>query len=118
LTGSTGIAGAPAGTSAALYNGPIGAVRAELSLLYQTTSWEYIQFLQLANDGSVAFLDDEGDNLLEAWINTGMSQPYEMASTTALPEPGMAISLAAGVILLVAGTVRRRRPSTASRSPA
>jgi hypothetical protein len=101
-----------------LHTGPIGAVRAEISLLYQTTSWEYIQFLQLANDGSVAFLADEGDNLLEAWINTGMSQPYEMASTTAVPEPGMAISLAAGVIVLVAGTATRRRSSTASRSPA
>ena len=38
---------------------------AALELLYQSTSWEYIQFLQLANDGSIAFLGDEGDNILE-----------------------------------------------------
>jgi hypothetical protein len=57
------------------------AVYATIDLLYQPTSWEYIQFLYLANDGSNAFLADEGVNLLEAWLNTGMAQPYTMAST-------------------------------------
>ena len=97
--------------------GPIGAVRAEISLLYQTTSWEYIQFLHLSNDGSVGFLADEGDNLLEAWLNTGMSEPYEMASVTAVPEPGVAISLAAGTLLLLGALNRRRNDREAEVQP-
>jgi hypothetical protein len=63
-------------------NPPAGAVYAEIDLLYQGTSWEYVQFLWLANSGSSAFLADEGVNLLEAWLNTGMAEPYVMASTT------------------------------------
>jgi hypothetical protein len=34
----------------------VGAVSAEITLYYQGTSWEYIQFLNLANDGENAFL--------------------------------------------------------------
>ena len=49
--------------------------------MYQGTSWEYVQFLWLANNGASAFLADEGVNMLEAWINTGMVRPYVMAST-------------------------------------
>jgi hypothetical protein len=66
-----------------------GAVRAEIRLLYQPTSWEYIQFLYRANNRSVAFLANEGDKLLESWLNTGMAEPYLMASTTwgAAPPP-------------------------------
>jgi hypothetical protein len=60
---------------------PAGATYADIQLLYQTTSWEYIQFLDLANTGASAFLADEGVNMLEAWLNTGMSAPYVMAST-------------------------------------
>lgn len=63
-------------------NPPAGATRAAIDLLYQTTSWEYVQFLQLANTRTNAFLADEGVNLLEAWANTGMSQPVAMASAT------------------------------------
>jgi hypothetical protein len=58
------------------------AVYATIDMLYQPTSWEYIQFLWLANSGGSAFLADEGVNLLEAWLNTGMAEPYIMASTT------------------------------------
>ena len=61
---------------------PDGAVGATIDLLYQSTSWEYIQFLDLANDGSVISLADEGQVMLEAWLNTGMSAPYVMASAT------------------------------------
>jgi len=87
---------------------PPGAVRGEVDLLYQPTSWEYIQFLDLANDGSVAFLADEGANMLEAWLNTGMAEPHEMASTTVMvPEPGQLAALAAGCLLL--GGLHRRR---------
>ncbi|MCG3125164.1 MAG: hypothetical protein GIKADHBN_03699 [Phycisphaerales bacterium] len=59
---------------------PASAVRADIRLLYQTTSWEYIQFLALANSGQVAFLAAEGDNLLDAWRNTGMAEPQVMAT--------------------------------------
>jgi hypothetical protein len=61
---------------------PAGAVRATIDLLYQPTSWEYIQFLYLANDGSNAFLANEGANMLEAWLATGMAEPAVMASAT------------------------------------
>ena len=59
---------------------PDGASRAEFKLMYQPTSWEYIQFLALANDGSNAFLGQEGENMLDAWLHTGMAEPFVMAS--------------------------------------
>ncbi len=61
-------------------NPPNGAVRADVDLMYQPTSWEYVQFLLLANDGSVAFLQDRGQQLYDAWRNTGMAAPEVMAS--------------------------------------
>jgi hypothetical protein len=61
---------------------PAGAVYATIDLLYQSTSWEYIQFLDLANNGQNTFLGAEGQNMLDAWLNTGMSAPYTMVSTT------------------------------------
>jgi hypothetical protein len=60
-------------------NPPAGASSARVELLYQPTSWEYIQFLVLANDGSVPFLGTVGDDLLEAWTSTGMAAPVVMA---------------------------------------
>jgi hypothetical protein len=63
-------------------NPPIGAVSADINLLYQGTSWEYVQFLYLANNGQNAFLADEGANMLDAWRNTGMAAPYVMAAAT------------------------------------
>ncbi len=61
---------------------PVGAVYAAVDLLYQPTSWEYIQFLWKANKQQNAFLKDEGVNMLQAWLNTGMAAPYVMASAT------------------------------------
>jgi hypothetical protein len=55
---------------------------ATIDLLYQPTSWEYIQFLYLANNGQNAFLANEGAYMLEAWLNTGMAEPYVMATAT------------------------------------
>ena len=68
---------------------PPEAAYATIDLLYQPTSWEYIQFLALANDGSGAFLGQEGGFLLDAWLNTGMAEPVVMASAEwgAAPEP-------------------------------
>ncbi len=60
---------------------PSGATYAFVELMYQPTSWEYIQFLYLANNlPAGAFLADEGINLLEAWLATGMAEPYVMAT--------------------------------------
>jgi hypothetical protein len=62
---------------------PTGATSALIELLYQPTSWEYIQFLDLANNQPAgSFLENEGTYMLEAWLNTGMAEPYVMASTT------------------------------------
>jgi hypothetical protein len=61
-------------------NPPAGAATATIDLLYQPTSWEYIQFLKLANNG-LTFLGSTGDDLLGAWLNTGMAAPHVMAST-------------------------------------
>ena len=61
---------------------PKGAKTASIDMLYQPTSWEYIQFLYLSNKRANAFLADEGANLLDAWLNTGMAQPYVMSSTS------------------------------------
>jgi hypothetical protein len=61
-------------------NPPSGAGYATIDLLYQSTSWEYVQFLFKANNGQNAFLANEGINLLNAWLNTGMSMPVAMAS--------------------------------------
>jgi hypothetical protein len=86
---------------------PVGWANATISLLYQPTSWEYIQFLDLANDGSVTFLAAEGTNMLDAWIATGMAAPHTMA-TIELPEPGGLAMLAAGSGLLSLLARRRR----------
>ncbi len=65
-----------------LLNPPTNAVYSIIDLMYQPTSWEYIQFLYLANDQNNAFLGEEGLNMLDAWLNTGMCEPYVMVSTT------------------------------------
>jgi hypothetical protein len=61
---------------------PQDAAYASIALLYQPTSWEYIQFLYLANNRQSAFLGTAGADLLEGWLNTGMAEPAVMATTT------------------------------------
>jgi hypothetical protein len=84
--------GSPGGTydyfDEVALNPPAGAESATIDLLYQPTSWEYIQFLYLGNDGQNAFLGEEGINMLDAWLNTGMAEPHVMASTTWGAPPG------------------------------
>jgi hypothetical protein len=58
-------------------NPPANAVYATIDLLYQGTSWEYIQFLWKANNGQNAFLGQEGVSMLDAWINAEV--PVAMA---------------------------------------
>ncbi len=57
---------------------PAGAMSAAIALRYQPTSWEYVQFLHLANDGSIAHLADTGSDLVAAWRNTGMAAPHDI----------------------------------------
>jgi hypothetical protein len=66
---------------------PAGAASVEVDLLYQATSWEYIQFLWKQNAGTDPFLGQEGVNMLDAWLNTGMAEPLEMASVSAPVTP-------------------------------
>jgi len=71
---------------------PVGAARADITLYYQGTSWEYIQFLWKANKGTDpaqggnAFLGEEGVNMLDAWLNAHpaapMVPPFVMATAT------------------------------------
>jgi len=44
-------------------NVPANAVYATIDLLYQGTSWEYIQFLDKANNKENTFLGQEGVNM-------------------------------------------------------
>jgi hypothetical protein len=65
---------------------PAEAVSADITLYYQGTSWEYIQFLWKSNNTQNAFLGQEGVNMLEAWLNAvpdgPMVPPYVMATAT------------------------------------
>ncbi len=67
---------------------PAGATRADVDLLYQTSSWEYIQFLKLANPASSSFLASAGDELFDAWRNTGQSTPELMSRARWCDLPG------------------------------
>jgi hypothetical protein len=69
-------------------NIPAGATSATIELLYQPTSWEYIQFLHQSNDGSVSHLSDVGDDLLDAWLATGMAAPHVMSGLSWLVGSG------------------------------
>jgi hypothetical protein len=64
----------------ALLEPPGDASTADIELLYQTTSWEYVQFLALADADASPFLADAPESLLDAWLNTGMSPPQVMAT--------------------------------------
>jgi hypothetical protein len=67
---------------------PVGATRAEFELLYQTSSWEYVQFLLLANPGTSAFLASAGQDLFDAYMATGKSAPEVMATGRWCDLPG------------------------------
>jgi hypothetical protein len=63
-------------------NPPATATYADITLYYQGTSWEYVQFLWKANTGANAFLGAEGVNMLDAWVKTGMVPPIVMTTAT------------------------------------
>lgn len=72
---------------------PNGAETAEITLLYQGTSWEYIQFLEEANlgenpaEGGNAFLGHEGENMLQTWINAEVPVAIEVAGDRKMVPP-------------------------------
>jgi hypothetical protein len=83
---------------------PATAVRAEVRLMYQATSWEYVQFLWKQPTSNPTpnstFLANEGVNLLDAWLNARwddadansvMSAPLEMTSATATVTAPLAV---------------------------
>jgi hypothetical protein len=84
---------------------PGGAAYASIRLMYQPTSWEYVQFLYLANRRQNTFLANEGENLLNAWLATGMAEPYVMAAASwgTVPAPACAAPGAPGSLKAVAG---------------
>jgi hypothetical protein len=71
---------------------PIAAAYADITLFYQGTTWEYVQFLWKANNGTDPaaggneFLGEEGVNMLDAWLNgdpdAPMVPPFVMATAT------------------------------------
>jgi len=69
---------------------PAGAPRAEIELLYQTTSWEYVQFLLLQNNQLSPFLGSAGQDLYDGWRATGMSPPEVMNTARWCDLPGTA----------------------------
>ena len=81
---------------------PANAISAEITLYYQGTSWEYIQFLNQANNGTDpaqggnAFLGEEGVNMLEAWINAEVPVAIEVAGDRKMVPPVMMASTSWG----------------------
>ncbi|MEA3277188.1 MAG: PKD domain-containing protein, partial [Pseudomonadota bacterium] len=63
-------------------NVPAGAETATIRLMYQPTSWEYVQFLYLANNTQNPQLNTTGRDFLDAWLNTGMAEPHVMGTAT------------------------------------
>jgi len=91
---------------------PPAAVSAGIDLLYQGTSWEYIQFLEEASEGTNpaeggnAFLGEEGEHMLEAWINAEIPVALEVAGDRRMVPPfTMATVVWNASFLSVGGTV-------------
>jgi len=88
---------------------PGNAVSASFSLLYQGTSWEYIQFLYRANNGTDpgqggnAFLGAEGVNMLEAWINAEVPVAMEVAGDRKMVPPVIMATASWGLTQLTIG---------------
>ncbi len=58
---------------------PAAASHADIELCYQPTSWEYMQFLALSNNGNSPTLASAGQDMLDAWLATGMAAPEVIA---------------------------------------
>lgn len=69
-----------------LYSIPAGAVSAGITLYYQSTSKEYVEFLRDENTSNT-----KGDDMHDLWANNGRCPPEAMASVTVAltaPLPG------------------------------
>jgi hypothetical protein len=74
---------------------PNHAARADLTLYYQGTSWEYVQFLNNAVSTTATgagapnpvtpFLEAEGKNYLDAWVNADHNLPGGVPGTMVPP---------------------------------
>jgi hypothetical protein len=60
------------------YTLPDGCAKVAIKLMYQSASWEYIQFLAEENR-----TDDWGKRLYDAWENTGKCPPFVIAEIQA-----------------------------------
>ena len=84
-TGFVEIGSAPVGYSYAdgqhwdetMFPIPTGATNATVTLYYQTTTKEYIEFLRNAN-----VTDDKGQTAYDLWVEAGKSAPVAMDSAT------------------------------------
>jgi len=82
---------------------PPGTTSADVTLSYQSTSKEFIEFLRDEN-----VTDSKGQEMYDLWSNNGKAPPEVVQSTTIpVPEPGGLAMLLAGVGFLA--TVGRRR---------
>jgi hypothetical protein len=100
LYGAPGTGGTYEHADAIALQPPPGATHAEFELLYQAASWEYVQFLRLANTQQIAFLATTGIDLFDGWRATGMSPPEVMATAAwcRLPGTGDDLDLQSGVV--------------------
>ncbi|NOZ77037.1 MAG: hypothetical protein GXO65_05075, partial [Euryarchaeota archaeon] len=62
------------------YTIPEGAVRAEVRLMYQTTTKDFVEFLRDENRGNKFDVNGAGRRIYEIWEKTGKAEPVTMAS--------------------------------------
>jgi hypothetical protein len=71
------------------YPVPLGTDRVEVTLYYQTTSKEYIEFLRDEN-----VTDNWGDTMYSLWLAHGMSPPVAMATASYTMPDSMTLTVA------------------------
>ncbi len=64
------------------YPVPAGATSAVITLEYQTTTKEFVEFLRDENVGNPYDIKGAGQKLYDIWTNTGRSTPVSMATVT------------------------------------
>jgi hypothetical protein len=64
------------------YSVPNGATSAVVTLKYQTTTKEFVEFLRDENVGNAYDIKGAGQKLYDIWTSTGRSAPVSMATVT------------------------------------